>query len=526
MVRNKHCKAHLRRGLPTAMKYLFVWLAFCSSAFALPSAFQSPLAALSAFEESDVPYNASEGLPTDGKPLRIAIIGSGITGAAAAYNIYEQSRTKRTPQPAITVFERNPIIGGRFTQAYAFNDPRYPVDTCAATFSLGDQCILASATGVGLMTMPAPVPMRAGTGVWDGKLFVGFVEADGFRTPLAWSFFRKLKWFQRYGATPTRLANNATTARQQLFQLLPLVAAPMPGVQAKKNLRQEVAASGLLPIVEGTLCSLGDPSAGIDCAGGKERLFVEEVCNAGARERYLGNLGQQSAIVGGNLRLIDRLLALSRATIRLNTTVRSLEGDEGSASWLLDSVDKPEGPGRPGTSSRDEFEIVILASSLSLANVTFTPKLARQPGLQQLYTDSYVTHCTTSRTLNGSTFGRPVGMPQNVLTSPALRAPYTEPPFFSLTLVKQILRTDSQGRPMQPQQNLYKLVSRGGLSDDVIASYVARDMLQEGGTSEAPLITWIDRQRLPASVLTIDDFDELLEGIEIAPGVIYAGGGE
>lgn len=90
-------------------------------------------------------------------------------------------------------------------------------------------------------------------------------------------------------------------------------------------------------------------------------------------------------------------------------------------------------------------------------------------------------------------------MPQNGLTSPALRPPYTEPPFFSLTLHRQNLKPAPRGQ--QVTQKVYKLVSREALSDDELAPYVARGTEKEGND---PLIPWIDRQPLPASVPTID----------------------
>lgn len=107
------------------IQLLLICLVPFSSGFAIPFGSQSPLASLSK-DDSVVSHGVLDP-PSDEEPMRIAIIGSGITGATAAYNIYEEFRLKRSPQPEITVYERNPIIGGRFTQAYAFDDPQYPV---------------------------------------------------------------------------------------------------------------------------------------------------------------------------------------------------------------------------------------------------------------------------------------------------------------------------------------------------------------------------------------------------------------
>lgn len=62
---------------------------------------------------------------------KIAIVGSGITGAIAAFRLYEGFRAQELPdrQPCITVFERNPVVGGRITEAYVYDDAQYPIDT-------------------------------------------------------------------------------------------------------------------------------------------------------------------------------------------------------------------------------------------------------------------------------------------------------------------------------------------------------------------------------------------------------------
>lgn len=62
---------------------------------------------------------------------KIAIVGSGISGAIAAFRLYEGFRRQELPdrQPCITVFERNPVVGGRITEAYVYDDAEYPIDT-------------------------------------------------------------------------------------------------------------------------------------------------------------------------------------------------------------------------------------------------------------------------------------------------------------------------------------------------------------------------------------------------------------
>ena len=219
---------------------------------------QSPIVKDSNYDESNVPRAPNT--------TKVAIIGSGITGAAAAFRLFEGFRLKFDQNVVLTIFERNPIIGGRITQAFAFNDPSQPVDTCAATFASQDTCISQSATMVGLTATPLLVTNQGGTGVWDGEKFVGFVEADDIRSPQRWSLFKKLKWLQAYGDAPFELDRKVAEVRQRFTQLLPppIVQPGQPGqpgqgnMPAKRNLSEEVEKAQLTNAVKNTLCQFDD----------------------------------------------------------------------------------------------------------------------------------------------------------------------------------------------------------------------------------------------------------------------------
>lgn len=488
-----------------------------TSVSALPRAVQAILGVQDAEEALTVGRQAEQH-----SPQRIAIIGSGITGAATAYNIYEKARLEPRALPEITVFERKSIIGGRFTQAFALDSPRFPVDTCAATFSSQDVCIATSAQSVGLVTQPFNTP-RSGTGVWDGKGFVGFIEEDDFRNPNAWNFFRRLKWYQRYGNAPQNFFNAVTLARQAFTLLVnPSVQQPEP----VRNLRKAVEDRNLGDTIRYSICT---SNGTINCTvDDKTKLFVSEVFNAGIRERYFadGNVlngleelfGYESEapliVAGGNLRLIDRLLVLSRAKVLLSSTVTEVGESPQGGRRVRYRRQQVEGD------IEQDFDVVVLATSLSLANITFSPPLPEQPGLEQLYNNSYVTHFTTSSTLNATYFGLELGegpgMTQNVLTSPLCDD--IKPPFYSLTFLRILADSDLTERP----QNLYKIVSDQRIEDEALAAY-----LQAPEDITEPLITWIDRQPLPMSVPKLPQVEtQLLENIEIVPGIIYAGGGE
>ena len=215
-----------------------LFLSVITRAFVLPDPDQ-----ISIFREND---GIDRLKPPQNKtyPRKIAIIGSGITGSAAAFKLAEGFRRRRAPpeqQPSITVFERNEVAGGRITQAYAYNDSRYPIDTCAVSFATQDDCTSQAARGVGLTVLPNDQnEARSGLGVWNGERFVGFVEEDGFRNPQTWSFYRQLKWFKRYGSNPQNTNNDAIGARFNFQLLLSSTFAPAIRQPGEPSLRKAV----------------------------------------------------------------------------------------------------------------------------------------------------------------------------------------------------------------------------------------------------------------------------------------------
>ncbi|KAK3696519.1 hypothetical protein LTR37_017937 [Vermiconidia calcicola] len=461
-------------------------------------------------------------------PQKIAIIGSGITGATAAYNLREGFRTRlpADQQPSITVFERNLIVGGRITQAFAYGDPRYPVDTCAATYSLSDSCISTTLLDIGLTTQQLEgAKPDSGFGVWNGKELVGFVEEDGFREPEFWSPFRTAKWFQRYGNAPWNLSEAVSTVRLSFDILLD---ARLPSTGGESNLTAAIEAADLNGYVQDFFCS-GDDRTFPD--GSKGSLFVEEVAYAAERERFFASVlelnvleyvlsyetARPVSVQGGNLRLIDRLLRLSTDDIRINTDVLKLErlNDNKTGLTSLSS--------RGGLPIVETFDTVIVATSLELANITFEPLLPNVPGLKQEYKNSFVTHFTTPGGLNASYFNMNETMPQNILTTVSIDDVFDgiDLPFFSLTLLREITPPGAT----RATESLFKLVSREEIPDADIERFLALP-----ADSNQTLITWIDRQPLPRSVpvyeVKEDTCIEILEEIEIAPSVYYAGGGE
>lgn len=410
-------------------------------------------------------------------PKNIAIVGSGITGTAAASRLYEGFRASNPleEQPTIIVFECNPVVGGRITQAYVFNDPLNPIDTCAATFAAGDTCVATLAANVGLtLQQQAPQRPRQAFGVWNGKEMLAVEE--NFRDTISWSEYRQDKWSSRWGDAPVSLYSYVKNILRLNFDTVlggSVGSDFRPFVPGKGNLSEEVERSRLTEYVKSFKCTQADPPRPFYRPEG--RTFGVEIINAGARERFFSNgwqlnvlgfsLGFEdevpSLVRGGNLRLVERLLKLSTTDVRLESEVQKIEIRE--ESFELTSVSNG------GIPQMETFDMVVLATSLSLANITFEPKLPDRPGLEQFYEDSFVTHFTSYDRLNSSFFNRTGTMPQNILTTEFETQDY-EAPFFSLTLLNRY--ADNNGN----LNNLYKLVSREGIPRGEIERYLIRPL--------------------------------------------------
>ena len=408
-------------GSPSFAMWPFHWLSLLlhvslGFSVALPAAFQSPLTLLGQLASYHTGANDGK-LKSSATPQRIAIIGSGITGAAAAFELAENGRLRREGKPLITIFERNLIIGGRITTTQVYNDPRMTIDTCAATFEqIVDTCISQLATSVGL-TPEAFQPTQAGVGIWNGESFVGFIEDEGFRDPMTWTPARQARWFQRYGNVPWDFSQRVSKEKLSYQQL---------GVQQFTSLAEEVERNSFRKLVRGGICE----NKLLDCKEAEQQLFLKEVVDAGVRERFFGAYGQLNgvdavlglstenglaSVSGGNLRLIDRLVKLSGTNVELGATVKKLKQNT-NGNWTLNFLQE-------NVLKSLEFDAVIIAAPFGLSNVTFEPTLQPEftEGLNLSYIDTYVTHFTTPTRLNASFFNLSGPAPQSILTTKTSR---------------------------------------------------------------------------------------------------------
>lgn len=376
---------------------------------------------------------------------------------------------------------------------------------------------------------------------------MGFVDEGGFRNPRIWSYFKHLKWDTRYKDLPLRFDENVTTKRLDFTQLLPVplvVGEPIDGTPGtpptptfgRRNLTQELERARLLDDVQSVICDPQERLADFDSDEGQ--LFFDEALRPGVRERFFTNedgfnwlelyLGYEDElptfVEGGNLRIIGRLLKLSGASISVNAEVKKISQVDPVTfppKYELTIKSVPT-----GKTSIEEFDSVVIATSLDRGNITFEPAIRDLPGLEQSYKDSVVTLFTTASRLNPEFFNWTGSMPQNILTTRPEDDDDQRPSFFSLTFLREVL---SPGNDVQEPkiEHLYKLVSREEIPDTTIEQY----LIEREDETYTPPISWIYREVLPKSVpVVIPESGEwcrtVLEDFEVMPNIFYAGGGE
>ena len=458
----------------------------------------------------------SESDQVEGPPhvaQRIAIIGSGITGASAAFTLAENARqNSRAIVPLITIFEQNPIIGGRITTTQVYDEPELTIDTCAATFdTLSDTCIGGLARDVGLMA--TSVQLRDnGTAVWNGSSFVGFVEDAGFRDYNTWSPFKQARFGLRYGRSAAASGQSGIETNYRIL-----------GTTVFKSLSNELELRNLNDTVLKAACETKSNFCQRDAGGDRWR---REVIEAGVRDRFFGDADELnelnsalglasetglSSVNGGNLRLVDRLIKLSGAQLLLGSKVSAIELDD-EKQWILTTAVSGALKGIP-------FDKVIIAAPLSLANISVTPEITA-PLID--FTDTVVTHFTSKQGICAERFNSTLPVPQTILSSATATEAgnKAELPFFSFRLLDDNI-VPANRTVSTPGENLYKIVSSNELSDAEITSYLE----PKEPIDKDPVITWINRELLPNSVPRLNRALKLQDDVEVGKNLFYAGGG-
>ena len=143
------------------------------------------------------------------KEKKVAIIGAGIGGSAAAFHLHSLSRMEA--DYSITIYEKEPKAGGRVDTFTPPEAKRRIIEAGASSFFKDDSCVMTAMKDVGLREQRHRRILQRpqSSAIWDGHSLNHDPKCD--LESLSWKDMCKL--ILKYGASPWRL-------RQQLLAVL------------------------------------------------------------------------------------------------------------------------------------------------------------------------------------------------------------------------------------------------------------------------------------------------------------------
>ncbi|KAH8424016.1 putative prenylcysteine lyase [Aspergillus melleus] len=342
---------------------------------------------------------------------RVAVIGAGAAGSNTAYSLRKYADASSTPVD-ITVFERASYIGGRSTTVNVFGNPAYPVELGASIFVQANYNLVNASRDLGLEVSSAsqsrPRESEDVIGVWDGKEFV-------FRMQDTYSWWNIAKLIWQYGWAPVRTQNLMKATVNKFLQLYEEPIFPF------KSLTAAAVRVGLL----NTTATRGSEFLNLNHVSAD---FSREIIQASTRVNYGQNLGLihgleamvcmatdgAMAIQGGNWRLFEAMLKASRAVVKLNHTVASVEQNVDGTLTVAYSRNSDN-------TAQEEliFDEVVIAGPMQYSGISITPAPDHAPD-KIPYVQLYVTLFSSPHQLSPKYFNlqeTDARAPETILTT-------------------------------------------------------------------------------------------------------------
>ncbi|KAI7560663.1 hypothetical protein KC316_g12954 [Hortaea werneckii] len=474
---------------------------------------------LSILEDYPIGNIASNHSTTQGEGhTSVAVIGAGLAGASVAFRAYEMFYPDSDLQ--LTIYERESRIGGRIHTIRPQTEFRAALELGVATFYTDDDCLMQLSNYVGLHHIASgdsqhlPFKRR-----WTKSQSQNQVTCDVLG--LSWPQFVKRLW--RYGTSAWRFRNEVVSALDKWHRFT--ISQPFDTVQ------EAIGTLGLLPLISGNAPDYLDQV-------NVSREFQEEIVRPCVRARLGQDLeevhglsaliaaGSSSAatVVGGNSRLIERLIKLSGAHLSLSSEVIAIgRGEE--RRYRLTIRHESEGSEEI---EYVEFDSVVLAAPLQLLDIDLsglgldlnTASTAND------FIEAHITHLTSPFQLitNSSYPSINISITNDeVLTS-------SSPPG-DMNILKVQGRDvcyfygcpPYTGCDMCELEYLYRIHSKRALEDAELTSMLATEH-----SEDLPLtaVSWVRRDVWPRAFLPYRKGQDFVGKFELAPRLYYTGGGE
>ncbi|KAL8835485.1 MAG: hypothetical protein Q9205_007148 [Flavoplaca limonia] len=450
------------------------------------------------------------------RPVKIAIVGAGIAGASAAYQLHDQYAHASID---VTLYEANPKVGGKIKNAQVYNGAhRQQVEIGAQYFFSDDHCIQNLIDETGLRRRLEPhYPVERSTGVWSGTQFVLYARGD--LKARSWIDWARYAW--RYGVSVNRTRTWLSHKLPQYRRLLGRWA------YVDRHISTEVNDLGLTPELESNAASL----LGNFTSSG----FIQNVVQATTRAwlgqdlgtmRGLGALAAMNSAAtesfrnGGTRILVERLIKLSDANLHLSSVVNKIQKSPGTHKYHLTIETSSQDENEAGSGiEHSDYDAVIIATPLHQANIEFDIDRYIPAIAPSAFASRHVTHFTSASQLSNTYFNLSVdsAIPSKIYTTTSPNAP--QPPFFSIEHSKASLGRD--GCVVQ-SENLYRVLTASPLTDSTILALLSQD---PDKTLEDAGVQWVHREKWEHAVLEYDG-QPVLDDMEIAEGIYYTGVGE
>ncbi|KAI9894215.1 MAG: hypothetical protein M1814_004069 [Vezdaea aestivalis] len=333
----------------------------------------------------------------------IAIIGAGSAGASAAYYVRRFAAAQGI-QPNITIFEKEPRVGGRSYTVNVWDDPVYPVEVGGSIFVDVNTNLVSAAKEFGLPVTGAgsgsgDSDAQDEFGVWNGENFV-------FRERKDSNWWDTVKLFWKYGLSPLKANNLMKSTVASFLKLYDEPHFPF------RSLSDAVSAVGLDTVTSQTGREYLN-------AAGISLDFQNDIIQAATRVNYAQNLQNihgveamvclatsgAKAIQGGNWQIFAGMIKASGACLHLNTSITHISKVEDR--WALRTAgDSPE------TSIYDHL---ILASPYQLSNIDLPAEVYQPAPIP--YVTLHVTLFASPHPISPPAFNLSSPPPEMILTT-------------------------------------------------------------------------------------------------------------
>jgi prenylcysteine oxidase/farnesylcysteine lyase len=444
------------------------------------------------------------------RPKKIAIIGSGIAGAIAAYTLREESRIHQL-DVGISVFEAQSRIGGRLGYTDRMEPSPFVLNVGTLSFTEQDWCINEAIRSVGLST--SPTPLQGSLGIWNGKEFINKQDPDYDHS--SWWNLGKMIW--RYGMSSWILqqAMEQDLDKWQKFH----------SYSTFTSISQKFDKIGFIRNVQ--------QSADIYLQNlNISELFRKEAVEPMIRFRSHRNLSEVLAlemllaisnrrrqrVLNGNTRLIERLFVISGADVAINTTIEVVS--TGNQRRYRLGI-----PNNGNKAKYSEYDAVIIAAPFQSNGITFDGFSTQQSALRpyiQIHTTDIISRNKFSPTFFNISASE---IPSNILTTSTHNSTLG---FHSIQYLGRYPHRLQCGTPPEPGCDLvefaqhYRVISTEEIRNATVSALTGTP----GPNLDEESVHWTHQEAWKYGAPKYDSKYQLFDKVELAPSLLYTSGAE